>query len=159
MLSWQRLSLETFLGFYNFKDWRSTWVHALYGCATFALALLFIRAVGVFDDEDHGTRTRRKATRLPLRPTSVQASSIRENWSPPPAFTFETGGTGSAGDLKESTRLHAAVSQAWYRSPWLLCATTANLLPWLVWAPQFNRFALSPSYVCVPIVSRARSSV
>ena len=31
------------------------------------------------------------------------------------------------------------------RSPWLLCASLANCVPWLVYAPTYNRYTLAPS--------------
>ena len=130
MLAWQRPSLQRFASLYAFKDWRSICVHTGYGCAAFALALLLVRAVGAFGDEGDRWRARRRG--------GGRAPVPREDWAHKPAFAFEAGAAaGGAG----------GAPPPWYRSPWVVCAASANLLPWLVWAPSFNRFALSPS-VC-----------
>ena len=154
MLAWQRPSLQRFASLYAFKDWRSICVHTGYGCAAFALALLLVRAVGAFGDEGDRWRARRRGGgRAPVprddvdRAAVVRAAGASDD--PTPAFVL----------LLQRARLHrhmpnlldvldgCGAPPPWYRSPWVVCAASANLLPWLVWAPSFNRFALSPS-VC-----------
>ena len=109
-------TLERFLAYYNVKDWDSMRSNSAYGGLAFAGALTLIACVGAFDGDDNRSAGPR---RLLPRP-----------WAAPIARTPR--------GLLDFRGLQ------WQRSPWLLCAALANLLPWLIWAPQRNAFARCP---------------
>ena len=153
-------SLERFRQFYDFKDYQSIWVNSLYGGAVFAAVLLSIGYVGVFDEAPNDKKTGRARD-------DVEYGEL----APPHGKAGR--GASPSGIARTPEGLHAFRGLQWQRSPWLLCVSLANVLPWLIWAPQvrtpsapapgravvggpltpfppalqFNRYARSPS-VC-----------